>query len=243
MCGIHASISTTGFQPPSSDLKLLLSNRGPDHVGEAQVEIDNEGKRYWLSLTSTVLALRGGHIQVQPLVDCDGGSVLCWNGEAWKFGSEPVMGNDGQKLFESLLQASSQNLHSVSKANVLNVLRAISGPFAFVFVDKVHGQIYFGRDRLGRRSLLYNTESRPGRMELASTSDPGSTCWKEVEADGIYQLSCSSESVSQNSGDHLSSTSILPIQRHRWSVENVTTAVSCPQDAVTFQRIPSNASC
>ena len=227
MCGIHASISTKGFQPPSSELKLLLSNRGPDHIGDAQTKIDDDGMAYWLSFTSTVLALRGGHVQVQPFVSLDCGSVLCWNGEAWKIGSEPVLGNDGQKLFELLIQATSQKL-SDSNAAVLNVLRSISGPFAFVFFDKIQGQIYFGRDRLGRRSLLYNTESCPDYMEFTSTSDPGKTCWKEVEADGIYQLSCSSGSGQHNPESHLLTTSILPLQRHQWTLGELTLSVSYP---------------
>jgi hypothetical protein len=228
MCGIHASISTRGFQPPSSDLKLLLCNRGPDHVGEAQAEVHNDRNTYSLSFTSTVLALRGGHVQVQPFVDYESGSVLCWNGEAWKIRSEPVIGNDGQKLFQSLIQATSRQLSSDSNTAVLDVLRSISGPFAFVFLDKIHGQIYFGRDRLGRRSLLYNTESHSGCMEFASTSNPGSTCWKEVEADAIYQLSCRNENCSQNSVDHLSTTSILALQRYAWTPGVLALSVSVP---------------
>lgn len=224
MCGIHASISTRGFQPPSSGLKLLLCNRGPDHVGEAQAEIIQDGETFCLSFTSTVLALRGGRVQIQPFVDSQNGSAFCWNGEAWRIDSEPVIGNDGQKIFEALLQASSQD----SNAAVLEVLRSISGPFAFVFLDKIHGHIYFGRDRLGRRSLLYNTESIPGCMEFASTSDPDRHGWKEVEADAIYQLSCSDGSGSQGHGDHLSTTSLLPLKRYPWISGGLPSSVSGP---------------
>ena len=135
---------------------------------------------YWLSFTSTVLALRGDHVEYQPFVDPQSGSVLCWNGEAWRIESEPISGNDGQRVFELLIKASSQNLSSNSNTIILKVLRSISGPFAFVFFDKIHNQIYFGRDRLGRRSLLYNTEFHPGCMEFASTADLESTSWREV---------------------------------------------------------------
>lgn len=228
MCGIYSSISPRGFQPPGSSLKLLLSNRGPDHIGEAQTEVGNGRKTYYLSFTSTVLALRGGHIQVQPFVDSESGSILCWNGEAWKFGSEPIVGNDGHTVFESLVQATSHQLYSDSNTAVLRVLRNISGPFAFVFLDKINCQIYFGRDRLGRRSLLYNTESHPECMEFASTSDPGSIGWKEVEADAIYQLSCSSARDRHKSDDHLSTTSILPLRRHTWTPGKLISSVSRP---------------
>jgi len=226
MCGIHASISTLGFHPPSSALKLLLCNRGPDHVGESQTQFQNNGDSFYLSFTSTVLALRGGHVQIQPFIDSQTGSVLCWNGEAWRIDSEPVIGNDGQMVFEALLRASSHKHFSDSNAAVLEVLRNISGPFAFVFLDKSHGKVYFSRDRLGRRSLLYNTESVPGCMEFASTSDPGIQCWKEVEADAIYQLSCSSERRSKESDDHLSTTSLLPLQKYPWILRHGSSDVS-----------------
>lgn len=228
MCGIHASISTKGIQPPSSGLELLLCNRGPDHVGAAQAEITQDGETLWLSFTSTVLALRGGHLQIQPFVDSRNGSVFCWNGEAWRIDSEPVMGNDGQKIFEALLEAISKELSSDSTAAVLGVLRSISGPFAFVFLDKIHGHIYFGRDRLGRRSLLYNTESLTGCMEFASASDPDRQGWKEVEADAIYQLSFNDKIGSQNPKNYLSATSLLPLKAHPWISCCLASSVSRP---------------
>jgi hypothetical protein len=118
---------------------------------------------------------------------------------------------------------------SDSNASILKVLRSISGPFAFIFLDKAHSQIYFGRDRLGRRSLLYNTESHPNCMEFASTSAPGSAYWKEVEPDAIYQLSCRGGNGlnKPHDGDgHLSTTSLLPLQRHAWTAGDSNFTVS-----------------
>jgi asparagine synthetase B (glutamine-hydrolysing) len=68
---------------------------------------------------------------------------------------------------------------------VLDVLRGIEGPFAFVYYDAAAGRVFFGRDRLGRRSLLM---SPTGQGELALCSVPGDARegWREVEADGIY---------------------------------------------------------
>jgi asparagine synthetase B (glutamine-hydrolysing) len=223
MCGIYASISTGGFRPPSNDLSSLLCNRGPDHLGETQTEVLDDGKTYSLSFTSTVLALRGGNVQVQPFVDDETGSVLCWNGEAWKIESEHISGNDGQKLFDALIQASIQKTPEIA---ILDVLRSVSGPFAFVFLDKIHGQVYFGRDRLGRRSLLYNTESIPKCVEFASTSRPGDNCWKEVEADAIYQVSFRAQSALQDPSDHLLATSLYSLQRQTWVSSDAKSAVS-----------------
>lgn len=138
---------------------------------------------------STVLALRGGQVTPQPFVDASSGSALCWNGEAWNIGSDPVTGNDGQAVFNLLMKASSSTtLASDSTTAVLEVLRNISGPFAFVFLDRNHDQLYFGRDRLGRRSLVSKYDYDFSILELCSVSGEKSS-WVEVEADGIYQLS------------------------------------------------------
>ncbi|KAM3552362.1 hypothetical protein MY1884_007249, partial [Beauveria asiatica] len=139
-----------------------------------------------VALTSTVLALRGNHMTAQPLLDQDSGSALCWNGEAWRIHGQPVTGNDGEFVLSKLVTASSH-----SQEAILNTLRAIEGPFAFVFVDKRNKVLYYGRDRLGRRSLLVKLESP---FQLSSISDASTTGWLEVEADGCYSISLTSNS-------------------------------------------------
>ena len=218
MCGIHASISAKGFLTPSHGLKQLLCNRGPDYVGEAGAEIHEHGAPYYLSFTSTVLSLRGGDVTPQPFVDTKSGSILCWNGEAWKIGSESITGNDGQVVFDTLLEAIATNdVASESAIAILNVLNSISGPFAFVFLERTHEHIFFGRDRLGRRSLLYSANSNA--VEFSSTADPLRGIWKEVEADGIYVLSLNHGALAtreQNAEDDIRSLSILPLQKYGW---------------------------
>jgi asparagine synthetase B (glutamine-hydrolysing) len=200
-------------------LKQLLCKRGPDHVAEAVSEINKHGAPYYLSFTSTVLALRGGHVTRQPFVDPSTGSIFCWNGEAWKIGSEPVNGNDGQVVFDMLLEAlSAQYSTSESMTKVLNVLKSISGPFAFVFLDRTHERIFFGRDRLGRRSLLYSTDS--DSMEFSSTADSSRGIWQEVEADAIYVLSPAHGTLvdgTQHPDDILLSSPKLSPQKYDWN--------------------------
>ncbi|KAG4428167.1 hypothetical protein IFR05_016349 [Cadophora sp. M221] len=218
MCGIHAAISRTGFQAPSEDSKRLLTNRGPDHTGQQQARIDvRDGTPYWITLMSTVLALRGGHVTAQPFLDASSGSALCWNGEAWKIGSDPVTGNDGQAVFDLLIQASSsKTLAADAVTAVLKILQSISGPFAFVFLDRKHRQMYFGRDRLGRRSLVFKNDVDLGVLELSSIpGDKGS--WVEVEADAIYQLSYGGSSSKSEDLVEDSITAIAPVCKHPWA--------------------------
>lgn len=222
MCGIHASISSRDFQVPGHDLKHLLCSRGPDHIGEAQAKVELGGTVYSLSFTSTVLALRGGHLTPQPFVDQQSGSILCWNGEAWKIGLQPVVGNDGQKVFEALLTASTTQTDMPRPSHhVFEVLSSICGPFAFVFLDNTHKQLFFGRDRLGRRSLLYNSLEHLKTIELSSVADTTRGLWNEVEADGIYMLSCEQEGAmngAQRSCSNLMFASILPVHKYAWDI-------------------------
>lgn len=227
MCGIHVTVSRKAFEVIGDDLKQLLSKRGPDHMGEETAKITTrDGIPYFVSFTSSVLALRGGLVTAQPFKDPQSGSILCWNGEAWRLATEPVVGNDGRIIFDALLEASSSQLSTVESVTaVLKVLRSISGPFAFVFLDKFHGVLYFGRDRLGRRSLLYNTDGLPDSMEFSSCGDLTNGDWKEVDADGIYQLSFTNEQPVGEQSQSITE-SILPLRRHIWEIPDSESPVS-----------------
>jgi asparagine synthetase B (glutamine-hydrolysing) len=140
------------------------------------------------------------------------------------------MGNDGQAVFDSLIRASAAQMTAAEAMRAtLKVLRSISGPFAFVFLDKIHCQIYFGRDRLGRRSLLY--KNGDNSMEFASVAESFDGLWREVEADGIYEISCCDEisnCMSQESNEDIFSTSVLPLRRHSWDTEDSLVRLPAP---------------
>jgi asparagine synthetase B (glutamine-hydrolysing) len=183
MCGIHAAISKAVLDRIDAKLEKCLRNRGPDHLGTVDVRLDKDGSSLHVALTATVLALRGDHVAAQPLVDDDSGSVLCWNGEAWKIRGEPVQGNDGKAVLALLSAASKLG----STEAILDVMRSIEGPFAFLYLDKPSGVLYYGRDRLGRRSLLVHSSG--DTLQLSSIAQSSCTGWLEVEADGCYTLS------------------------------------------------------
>lgn len=219
MCGIHAVIELvkaddTGRQKNdiknlSEDLLSRLSRRGPDHLGHVKVTTRprDDGSEFRLQFTSSVLALRGDGINKQPFVDYSADTaaqrVLCWNGEVWRFDGNPVStdGNDGRMLFKRL----------IATEDPLSVLRTIEGPFAFVFYDGPGGRLAYGRDRLGRRSLLQQTAS-DGRLTLTSVSDFSTdgnllSVWEEVEADGVYVVDLHNQSQD----------SPWTVARHDWS--------------------------
>ncbi|KAM0322020.1 hypothetical protein ACHAQA_009762 [Verticillium albo-atrum] len=193
MCGIHASVTRNeDGAHVSEDLTQYLSCRGPDHLGNAQAQIhQTDHPPIVVSFTSTVLSLRGNHVTPQPFRDDAGGFIFCWNGEAWKLDGRLLDGNDGEVIFARLVEAST----AASEEGILDVLRAIDGPFAFVFLDKPSSRLYYGRDRLGRRSLLRRQDQGLVLSSIAGDTDHN---WSEVEADGIYVVDLKSWAEGQD---------------------------------------------
>lgn len=190
MCGIHAVIcpSSKVDAGPDPILRERLSARGPDHYGTVHQVIDGDGcdDPLDIRLTSTVLSLRGDHVAKQPLVDDDSGSALCWNGEVWRLDGRTLEGNDTEAIFQLLLDASARRGAADAASDpVLEALRLIEGPFAFIYLDRPAKRLYVGRDRLGRRSLLMR---RGMPFTLSSIAEPPSEDWVEVEADGCYTV-------------------------------------------------------
>lgn len=193
MCGIWACLhaSQDDNRMPSVWLDTALQRRGPDHQTFRRCRMESYGID--ASTHCTVLSLRGQVVVPQPMVT-PGLGELCWNGEAWKIGDDLVNGNDTEVILDLLTQASKANQQahlasttgpSHTEDHILKALASIRGPFAFVYFCLASGTIYFGRDYLGRRSLLLKRHA--GLFVISSVSDetPG---WTEVSADSIHVL-------------------------------------------------------
>ncbi|KAH8912085.1 asparagine synthase [Coniochaeta sp. PMI_546] len=208
MCGIHAAIRrSAGTDALPAFLHHCLCNRGPDHFGQVTTRLkapNTDNDDAFLTFTSTVLSLRGDHVTKQPFQEQPSGSVLCWNGEAWRIGGRTVQGNDGEAVFALLSNASSRN--GASDA-ILEALRSIEGPFAFVYFDAPSKTLYFGRDRLGRRSLLMCHDDTESSLVISSVAETCEDKWNEVEADGVYSLAFHED---------MFSSPYAPPSRHEW---------------------------
>jgi asparagine synthetase B (glutamine-hydrolysing) len=191
MCGIFCHIGPQKICTLPGSHEHLLRQRGPDSLKLHHARAgDHE-----ILFAASVLSLRGDLVE-QPLVDSNTGSVFCWNGEAWKVSGAPLAGNDSGAIFELLLLARAAD---DAAGAILNVFSSICGPYAFVFYDAPRQELYFGRDCLGRRSLLIKHKEH-GSLSLSSVGDlETEDGWCEVEADGMYRMSiqASSESLTQ----------------------------------------------
>ena len=212
MCGIYFSCSYQEHLAPSCNVLECLARRGPDSEQVLQRKLESSNNVdttlesvLYITFVSTVLSLRGDQVVRQPLEDSSSDSILCWNGEVWKINDKGIDGNDAQLVFHLLLAATK----SKSMANqdtmidytetlqaVINFISTLSGPFSFVFYDAGHQRIFYGRDALGRRSLL-SKRSENGIMQVSSICDGcTSNTWEEVEVNGIYMFDLATDSYS-----------------------------------------------
>lgn len=197
MCGIFFSLSKGRPNFPDDDAVAALQARGPDSYKLLHVHLPSTD--FHLIFASSVLALRGSTVQEQPLVDPKTGCILCWNGEAWKVDGKNVLGNDSGEIFRLLLSASTAS-ETESSRSISRVLTDIAGPFAFVFYNALTSTIYYGRDRLGRRSLIVDSSSiKLQSLTLASTGLTRlNLSISEVTTDAIHSLKLDAGEVHLN---------------------------------------------
>ncbi len=138
----------------------------------------------------SVLSLRGSdssQITKQPLIEKISGNLLLWNGEL--FASDLIQVNSNENDGFKILLKLSENYESKSEKDILEILESIKGPFAFVFYENKTKKIYFGRDRLGRRSLLINFDKSPSlilsSVQVNTNSFNG---FNELKASAFYSL-------------------------------------------------------
>jgi asparagine synthetase B (glutamine-hydrolysing) len=181
MCGILFSIRLIDNSSTiHDDLTQWISARGPDSLRTYKVQLSGQTSHQSLELTftSSVLHLRGREVTVQPLVS-DTGDVLCWNGEVWQGLDVHDDENDGLKLVEALAQGS-----------VWKVMEKIEGPWAMIYFSCKDRKLWYGRDCLGRRSLLRKSAGETGEFLLSSVG-VDKDAWEEVSVDGLWCLDLS----------------------------------------------------
>jgi len=125
-----------------------ISPRGPDFQAQTthRISVDSADLDIEITFFASVLHLRGVTLTQQPIRAADTGSLLLWNGEVFDGLAVSNLKNDGQAVLKALENRANQT--------VTNIFLSIEGPYAFVYYDAVSNQIWFGRDPLGRRSLM-----------------------------------------------------------------------------------------
>ncbi|KAK0267951.1 hypothetical protein LTR35_015883 [Friedmanniomyces endolithicus] len=215
MCGIWCAISTHRPVWPCAETLRLLERRGPDSSGRRQVTLERtastgQPETTYVTFHSTVLSLRGHGTVGQPHRSSSG-STLCWNGEEWEIAGHPPLLDNDTEAVANLLDSKactpceplsrSETVHERARA-MAKALAQIVGPYALVYHDSSNNILYFGRDFLGRRSLLTRKTS-DGALLISSVagviSGQDETAWSEVEADGLYYVDLRMSGISCDS--------------------------------------------
>ncbi|KAG4096227.1 hypothetical protein H8356DRAFT_1682263 [Neocallimastix lanati (nom. inval.)] len=145
------------------ELKNKISSRGPDLTSTENFDISitndlNQSNKYNISFYDSVLHIRGIEITKQPCIDKNG-NVLCWNGEIYDGINVPDNESDTLILSNRLSEISCDDNEILMKKKLLNVFEIIQGEWAFIYYQKNQNLLWFGRDYLGRRSLLWHKPS------------------------------------------------------------------------------------
>ncbi|XP_033098491.1 asparagine synthetase domain-containing protein 1-like, partial [Anneissia japonica] len=181
MCGISCLIgsSVESFSSKIADLQSQLKRRGPDCCADVSLKSCSVQAIF----LGSVLHFRGS-LTPQPLQD-SANNILLWNGEI--FGGIEIQSheNDGQVLLTLLQQCSSDT-------EVTRLLSLIQGPWSLIYWQATKQCLWFGRDAIGRRSLLWGWEKN--HLMLSSVArrpwSDEDTDWSEVPANGMYCLQC-----------------------------------------------------
>ena len=157
-----------GGAPSPGALLAGLRARGPDRGGLAERRA--AGGRVAVHLAGALLQTRGGApLEACPLED-PGGDVLAFAGEV--FGGLPGLRrgeSDSQALFAALRLAGASGA-ATDAGSVPGVLSRLRGPWTVVFWQERQRTLWFGRDFMGRRTLLaHYPDADDPRFLLTST--------------------------------------------------------------------------
>ncbi len=98
-------------------------------------------------------------------------------------------------------------------------IHRVEGPFAFVYWDCVRHKLWFGRDRLGRRSLLcgYNADTQCFALSAVPYKSKciASTDWREIANSGLFCLNVPDGTLSHYSWRHILGHHKIQIDPHR----------------------------
>lgn len=154
----------------------LLSNRGPD----LQTNFEIQNGNLMIDMFSSVLHMRGDAVQRQPMTN----DLYClqWNGEIFDGISIDREKSDTSVLFESL---------TLDPDSIHSVLSKVKGPWAIVILDLKRRSIYFGRDCLGRRSLLLHKRINADGIKFQLSSvflGSNDEHWEEVQYGYLHRV-------------------------------------------------------
>ncbi|KAL8161459.1 hypothetical protein V2J09_012948 [Rumex salicifolius] len=198
-----ASVSEEGPNCEESRIRSILNSAAD---GESRYRTSNIMAE--MQFIGAELQLRGTHPIQQPLTD-PFANVLAYNGEI--YGGLDLNGddNDTEALMDALCNCCSCYLHEDGRNKIPELLSLIKGPWALIYWQDSTRTLWFGRDALGRRSLLVHWPTSEDTRFLLSSVSPESSMdaevksgssginyWEELPC-GVYSLTIDASSVNE----------------------------------------------
>lgn len=197
-CTLCQQIQQDGINDDHNNLR----RRGPDSC--QTVVIDNP-QNYKISLRASVLQMRQQFEEQPVAISCDEDQYfLCWNGEVYQTLDDELAGEyttSDTRLVASLLETALRERGQPLTAELIasSLGQLYNSEFAFLVLSPT--DVFFGRDRWGRRSLLqWNCPNNCGSFQIVSTTEAsgllgsnyGSEAnihWKEIFPGQVHQIS------------------------------------------------------
>lgn len=187
MCGIFCSISqnhkkdSIQISREWEACKNLVIARGPDRVTE---KFENLTPIWFGHFVAAVLWMQGSDLCEQPTID-SAGNILLWNGDIFSGNLAQDNACDTNVLLSALK----------SSLNVSSVFQEIQGPYSFVYFQKSTNLLYFGRDIVGRHSLLLKVNTDENTVILTSVASKEVNKIIEIPAIGIFVMNLDNSRV------------------------------------------------
>jgi len=171
MCGITGAVWTDVDKRVERETLVAMTNairhRGPDDEGFYQSDVGSrhfEGAAVGVALGHrrlSIIDVAGGH---QPLSNEDGSVWIVFNGEIYNFRDLRRRLDGAGHQFRTA--SDTETLVHLYEDEGVEFLRHVEGMFALAIWDARRRQLVLGRDRLGKKPLVYREE--PGRLLFAS---------------------------------------------------------------------------
>ncbi|XP_032671834.1 asparagine synthetase domain-containing protein 1 isoform X2 [Odontomachus brunneus] len=185
MCGIFCSIYRSTDDAEGSKqwniCKDLISTRGPDHLADKHISLNHEWQGYF---ASAVLWMQGPNITTQPSLDLNG-NLLLWNGDLFS----------GCLAKDDVCDTITVLGEFESTTDIIPVLRKIEGPYSLIYYQKSSNILYFGRDIIGRHSLLLKVDNEVNSLTLTSVASKKMKGIIEIPAIGIFAMNLNSSCI------------------------------------------------
>lgn len=243
MCGIgcvlvnsscEVCVDDSNIRVTQQGIEDAIKNRGPNAIG-----VSDSITGFWA--IGSVLHIQGSEIVDQPYVD-ESGNILLWNGEVFSGMSNFTPGISDTVQVSSAIsfailnavseatdfKSSNSRVH-LSKAAlraVTECLSRVNGPYAFIYFCKYLHLVIYGRDPLGRRSLLkLRNDKFP--FALSSVWPSNASAHNTCKANTKDSISDHENSINHDADDFSGKETVEDDDEVKWEEIPVTGLFGC----------------